>query len=260
MVGGGFQHEWCSSGFNENTHVKWVKDNSANVSIHIDWAILEGIGDKSKKKYAWLAESSAIIDKLIEKVKSNINVVNEEYELIFTHDKRLLGLSPKMRFVIPNARPWIKDKGVFKKNKMVSMIASSKNMCNGHRYRLSWLMKLRGTNVDIFGSGHNYIPTKDLGLRNYYFSFAMENDNYPSIFCEKITDCFVTGTIPIYWGTPDIGEFFNSDGIITLTDDFDLNTLNTDLYHSKLEAILENYEKAIELPTAEDYIYLTYLK
>ena len=255
MVGGGFQHDICSSAHNKNQHIEWVKDNSANISIHIDWSILEGFGDKTKKKYAWLAESSAIIEKLIEQVKINIDKINEEYELIFTHDKRLLNLSPKMRFVIPNAKPWVQEKQVFKKNKMVSMIASYKNMCDGHRYRISWIDKLRGK-VDIFGSGHNYIPIKDLGLRNYHFSIAMENDNYPSIFCEKITDCFATGTIPIYWGTPDIGDFFNTEGIIILNEEFDVSMLTTDLYQSKFDAILDNYERSFNLPTAEDYIYL----
>lgn len=185
MIGGGFQHEWCSSGFNSNKHVEWVKDGSANVSIHIDWSILEGLGDKSKKKYAWLAESSAIIHQLIEQFKKNIDVMNEEYELIFTHDKRLLDLSPKMRYTIPNSCPWVKDVGIHQKSKLVSMIGSNKNMCPGHRYRLDWIRKLNGS-LPIYGWGHNTITTKDVGFKDFYFSIAMENDNYPSIFTEKI--------------------------------------------------------------------------
>ena len=259
MVGGGFQHVDCSSANNSNKYVQWVKDGSSDVSIHIDWSIMEGFGDKSKKKYAWLAESSAIIAKLIETVKTNIDVINEEYELIFTHDKRLLDLSPKMRFAIPNACPWVKDIGIHNKNKLLSMIGSNKNMCNGHRYRLEWIKKLQDK-IPIFGWGHNQISTKDIGFKDYYYSICMENDNYPSIFTEKITDAFAMGTIPIFWGTPDIGEYFNPNGIITLTDDFDINTLSIDFYYSKMEYIRENHQIALELPTAEDYIYLNYLK
>lgn len=259
MVGGGFQHEWCSSGFNSNKYVNWFKDNSANVSIHIDWSILEGWGDKSKKKYAWLAESSAIIAPLIEKFKENIDIMNEEYELIFTHDKRLLNLSPKMRFAIPNACPWVKDRSIHTKSKLISMIASSKNMCPGHRYRLGWISKLNGK-LPIYGWGHNHLPVKDFALIDYYFSIGMENDNYPSIFTEKITDCFATGTIPIFWGSPDISDFFNENGIIRLTEDFEINQLTPELYFSKMDFIKENFERSMELPTAEDYIYLNYLK
>jgi len=68
------------------------------------------------------------------------------------------------------------------------------------------------------------------------------------------------GTIPIFWGTPDIGNYFNENGIIKLTDDFNISDLSVDLYHSKMDAILENYELSVNLPTAEDYIYLNYLK
>lgn len=260
MVGGGFQHDICSSAGAVPEHIEWVKDKSSNISIHIDWDIFNvTYEDKNKLKYAWLAESSAIINQLIEKVKINIDFINENYELIFTHDKRLLGLSTKMRFVIPNAVPWVKDRKVFRKIKLVSMIASAKNMCPGHQYRIEWIQKLIGK-VDLYGNGHNPIPHKEIGLKLYNFSIAMENDNYPSIFCEKITDCFAMGTIPIYWGSPDIGEFFNENGIIRLTDDFNVNDLSVDLYQSKLEYVKENFERAISLPTSEDYIYLNYIK
>jgi hypothetical protein len=260
MVGGGFQHDVCSSAGAIPKYVDWVKDKSSNISIHIDWDIFNiSPEDKGKVKYAWLAESSAIIRVLIDKVKDNLDFVNENYELIFTHDKRLLSLSDKMRFVLPNAVPWVQDRKVFRKIKLVSMIASAKNMTPGHVYRLQWLQKLH-EKIDVYGNGHNPIPHKEMGLKLYNFSFAMENDNYPSIFCEKITDCFAMGTIPIFWGTPDIGEYFNENGIIMLTDDFDINSLSVDLYQSKLEYVKENYERSIELPTAEDYIYLNYLK
>ena len=33
-------------------------------------------------------------------------------------------------------------------------------------------------------------------------------------FTEKLIDAFLTGTIPLYWGCPTIGEFFDMDGIL----------------------------------------------
>jgi hypothetical protein len=92
------------------------------------------------------------------------------------------------------------------------------------------------------------------------FSIAMENASYPGGFCEKITDCFATGTIPIYWGAIDIDNYFNEDGIIKLTEDFDISSLSSELYKSKQTAIVDNFNRALTLPSAEDYIYLTYLK
>ena len=261
MVGGGFQHEVCSSAGSIPKYVEWVKDRSSNISIHIDDDIFSVLPeDKFKTKYAWIAESSAINEKVIEKVKSNIDELNNTYELIFTHDKRLLNLSPKMRFVIANCVPWVKDYGIHTKTKMTSMISSNKNMLPGHLYRLSWIRRLSGSGIHLYGSGFNRIENKEQGIKDYRFSIAMENDNYPSIFTEKITDCFALGTVPVFWGTPDIGEYFNENGIILLTEDFDYKSLTTDLYESKMEYIKENYERALELPISEDYIYLNFNK
>jgi hypothetical protein len=70
----------------------------------------------------------------------------------------------------------------------------------------------------------------------------------------------MSGTIPIYYGMGNIHEFFNPDGIIILNDDFDINELSFDLYKIKFEAIIDNFERAKGLLTAEDYIYLNYIK
>ena len=257
MIGGGFQHDICSSANNQNQYVEWVKDNSSNISIHIDRGIFYDMYS-DKRKFGWIAESSAIIPDIINNVKNQINKLNDCYELIFTHDKRLLGLSDKMRLVIPNACPWIQDRKIYNKTKLISMIASHKQMCEGHKYRVSWIDKLQGQ-LNMFGYGSNPINKKEQGLNDYYFSVAIENDNYSNIFCEKLTDCFATGTIPIYWGSPDVGEIFNEDGIIRLTDNFKISDLSIDLYESKLDIIKENFEKSISIPTAEDYIYSNYL-
>ena len=259
MVGGGFQHAYCSSGWSVPKRIEWVKGNhTADISIHIDNAIKQPT-NKMKRNYAWICESSSIIPHIIQWVKNNMSYMENNFELIFTHDVRLLSLSPKMKLILPNAVPWVKDYGVHKKSKLVSMIASLKKYCSGHLYRHTIIEKY-GHLVDCYGTGHNRIENKEDGLNDYYFSIAMENDNYPNIFCEKITDCFATGTIPIFWGTPTIGEFFNDDGIIMLTDDFKIEDLSVELYHSKMDAILDNYERAINLSTAEDYIYEKYIK
>ena len=74
------------------------------------------------------------------------------------------------------------------------------------------------------------------------------------MFTEKITDCFMTGTIPIYYGIENIGDYFNPDGIILLTDNFEIKDLSFDLYNSKLESVEENLRLSMDLPLAEDYI------
>ena len=259
MVGGGFQHDICSSSGNVPRYVEWIKGNhNANISIHIDNAIMQPT-NKTKKNYAWILESSDIIPNIIQWVHNNIFYLENNFELIFTHDKRLLPLSDKFRLIITNAVPWVIDRKIHKKTKLVSMIASTKLYCEGHRYRQIIVEKYKDS-LDCFGTGRNRIATKEEGLNDYYFSFAIHNANYPNFFTEIITDCFATGTIPIYWGTSAINEFYNENGIIVLTDNFKLEDMTTDLYYSKKEAVEENFERVNNLPTAEDYIYENYMK
>ena len=48
------------------------------------------------------------------------------------------------------------------------------------------------------------------------FSVTIENDKYETYYTEKLTDCFATGTIPIYWGCLNISQYFNPKGIVIL--------------------------------------------
>lgn len=257
MVGGGFQHINCSSDGHLPKEVIWKKDGSAPLSIHIDSGILMKV-NPSKKNYAWLSESKTINNHLYVWCANNIEYIEDTFEYLFTHDTELVKLSDKFKLVICSAKHWIKDVGLHNKSKMVSMIASNKVMCDDHIYRQEIIKKYK-EQVDLFGRGFNPISNKELGLNQYRFSIAMENGVYPLMYSEKITDCFATGTIPIYYGTSMIYDVFNKEGIIML-DEFNINELSVDLYESKKDAIQENYEISIDMSVAEDYIYLNYIK
>jgi hypothetical protein len=139
------------------------------------------------------------------------------------------------------------------------MIASYKVSCPEHELRKYVIDKFRNQ-IDLYGRGYLDIADKSIGLNDYYFSICMENLTYSNGYSEKITDCFATGTIPIYYGSPDIGEVFNEDGIIWLTEEFKIEDLSAELYWSKIDAIRDNFERAINFPVAEDWIYETYIK
>ena len=72
-------------------------------------------------------------------------------------------------------------------------------------------------------------------------------------------DCFITGTIPIYWGCPSIGDFFDLNGILTFNNIEELSTIidkvDTDLYNKLEKHIKNNYEisKNFVLPDIEIY-------
>ena len=86
----------------------------------------------------------------------------------------------------------------------------------------------------------------------------MENNIEPDYFTEKLIDCFLTGTIPIYLGTKQVENYFDSNGIIFFDGDEDLpnilNELTSDLYDSKIESIKKNFELAKEYMFPEKII------
>ena len=154
---------------------------------------------------------------------------------------------------------WIKEFKEHDKTKLCSMIVSNKTFTDNQRKRLDFANSNKN-NLDLYGIEFNRILNKEEGLNDYYFSIVMENGTYPLMYSEKITDCFASGTIPIYYGTSMIGDVFNINGIIILDESFNINDLTPDLYYSKMDAIKENYHIATSMPVAEDYIYENFIK
>ena len=237
----------------ESEYIEWVTDGG-DATFYIDNTINDGISDKrTGPKYLWLLESKYIKKGLVESIIDNQQLVEDTYETIFTHDQRLLALGEKYKWVHAQGF-WIKEPKIYEKSKMISMISSNKRMCEGHIKRLEWVERI-GDQVDLYGRGFNEISDKEEGLCDYMFSVAIENGQYETYFTEKILDCFATGTIPVYLGAPDIASHFNKEGIIDLTEEFEVSE---DIYYSKMDAIQDNLERAKKMEVLEDFIWQNY--
>lgn len=91
---------------------------------------------------------------------------------------------------------------------------------------------------------------KELWNRNAMFHVAVENSKHNNYFTDKIIDCFCTKTVPIYWGAPYIGDFYDDRGIIHFEDENELvdiiNKLTPQDYYDMKPFIDYNYERALE--------------
>jgi hypothetical protein len=238
-----------------------IKYNTTNVDA-IFWRdedMFRADGD-ANKNYGWLTESKAITPMTYDKFESCIPSILDNFKYVFTHDYSLIDRHERIKWIPANGT-WIRHPKVYNhKVNLVSMITSGKAYCDGHRKRITLANELRGK-VDLYGRGFSEIVFKEDGLSTYMFSFAHENASYPGYFTEKILDCFATGTIPIYWGDPEINKKFNSDGIIVLDSSFKLESLTPDLYYSKIEAVKENCQIVKDnYIMVEDYIYKNYFE
>ena len=257
--------EWVHEGF--NNHMKTFNNlESTDETFYTEQLIQLGLNDKtSAKKYGWLIEPRWY-NPMAAEIKRNPEVYIESYDAIFTHDKELLDIDPKFKFVWGQGSI-IEEVGLFEKSKLVSCVCSGLTMSEGHQLRLEIAQQLAESGqVDMYGKAFNYIPRKIDGLKDYMFSFAMENSCYESYFTEKLHDCLLTGTMPVYLGAPDIGDFYNIDGIIVMGRDdegsvvFNSEVLTEEYYYDHLDAVKDNYNRVLETQTSEDFIYVNYFQ
>jgi hypothetical protein len=90
-------------------------------------------------------------------------------------------------------------------------------------------------------------------FNTFQFSIVIENSKEDNYFSEKLMDCILTKTIPIYYGCPNISEYFDTTGWI-LIDDSDivkfmhatLPQLNDTYYARHASTIKDNYERALK--------------
>jgi hypothetical protein len=142
------------------------------------------------------------------------------------------------------------------------MLMSSKRMTHSHLFRfkaadtLQNLSAPNGMEFDFYRSPPR-LPVKDVILENAMFHVAMENQCIPNMFTEKLLDCFITKTVPVYYGCTNLDKFFNPNGVLQFYDAAQLtsiyNSLSPALYESMLPTIEENYRRAQEYTTKTVY-------
>jgi hypothetical protein len=137
---------------------------------------------------------------------------------------------------------------VGRKEKDVSCISSKKSFLPGHKKRLEFVekLKMQDLGIDFYGHGTNPINSKWDGLYPYKFSLAIENSSLPDYWTEKISDCFMAYTIPIYYGCTNIHDYFPEGSILHIDiNDVDgavkkiKDTISGDHYEKNLNALME---------------------
>ena len=62
------------------------------------------------------------------------------------------------------------------------------------------------------------VPNKLAFQKEHKFAIAFENCTYPGYLTEKFIDAVEANVVPIYWGDPDIAEYFNPKAFINCHD------------------------------------------
>lgn len=193
------------------------------------------------------------------------------YTHLLTYQQELLDSNPKARlFHFPNT--WVKGYAPKKKEFSVSTVVGGKNFpqLEGHALRHELWRNRDKINVPkrFYLSGnaehfHNFVRFDEADYTNELvlgaskeplfdsmFHICIENTSTNNFFTEKIIDCFQTKTVPIYYGCPNIGEYFNVKGIMKVKNVADIintcNILSKGYYYHLLPILEENYQLSLK--------------
>ncbi len=195
----------------------------------------------------------------------------QQFSCVLTWGQKLLDTADNAAF-FPFGISWLDEEYVKTvdsrpKKFEVSYLCGGKKTIEGHhlRHRLyerefeitipkKWYYTLPDYN---FNGGHHTIKQyegqppgseKKIIWNESMFSICVENSWNESYQTEKIIDAFLTKTVPIYWGCPNLEEFYDPNGFIICKDENEIikvcNSLTPEDYYKRKEAIDKNYETA----------------
>jgi len=152
----------------------------------------------------------------------------------------------------------------------ISFLSGAKKLVEGHKFRQKiykledqikipkkWYYVLDDFNWDNYnkgGIGRSINGTsatfnnihKRVCYNESMFHIAVENVKHNNWYTEKIGDAFASKTVPIYWGCPNIDNYFDERGIIRFETENELveivNSLTPERYKLMKPYIETNYQ------------------
>ena len=265
-------------GYNINAEYPFLKyiQSEHPIDFYID---THNYTNNSNKKIFIQVEPFAIADNR-DYLKQNA----DKYDYILCHDASFLvnGISycPAATWIDPTYYTTVDSS---KKQFRISHMSGFKDWTTGHKIRKGIYMeqlRLSKFPLECFRSwvapqlpninNNPFIPetvahtTNHCGLSRtakvilfteFQFSVVVENTKESNYFSEKLVDCLLMKTIPIYWGCPNISAWFDTTGWVCIqANTIDellielqkkLGTLHEGYYASYKYVVDENYRRAI---------------
>jgi hypothetical protein len=145
------------------------------------------------------------------------------------------------------------------KTGVISIIGSDKTALEIHRQRYAFLNRLIGhfkDKIDVYGSingAGSYCDDKYVALAPYRYSLAIEADHFPDYWTEKIADCYLCETMPLYFGCPNIGDYFPPESFVSI-DLFDYRAsirsieaaIEGNAYEKGRQQVLESKQRVLD--------------
>ena len=192
----------------------------------------------------------------------------KHYDFILTFNEEILRQCPNaVKYIYGTT--WISSNDfgivdVTKKRFRMTSVTGDKLMTTGHRFRHRVYYtqeRIQSIPTVFYRSMRSSLPTignnpyLPAGLsskidlfREEQYSLVIENSRQRNYFTEKLCDCLITKTIPVYYGCPNIADYFDTTGWIILEKDSvddlvsKLEHLTPDHYANCLSIVERNFE------------------
>jgi hypothetical protein len=225
------------------------------IELFVDFYGVNNSTDKDTVKILFILEPPEIVPQFTQMA---INM-QDRFDFILTHNEDILK-NCKNAVLFEFGSTWIKQPYAFsEKTFEVSTLVGGKLMAPGHHLRQKlWYKQNRIlTPTKFFYSGNmhsgleNYNNNPVLGdkkepMFDSQFHIVIENVKRNNWFTEKLIDAFYTKTVPIYYGCPNIGNYFDPKGMFIVDSVNEIvdvcNNLNENTYKEMKEPIEKNFE------------------
>jgi len=180
-----------------------------------------------------------------------------QYHVILTYNQDVLN-SCENAELFEFGSSWINDLELTKNKKFeVSFLVGGKRGLDGYDLRHRVWAQQDDVKIpkNFFNSSHMPYGTNTNckilhGSKEPLFTsqyhICIENCKERNWFTEKLVDCLYTKTIPIYWGCPNIEDWFDTGSILIVNDYSELlscvNNLSEDFYDNHINSINKNFE------------------
>ena len=149
--------------------------------------------------------------------------INPAYSArMFTTDPNLRGAAycqsqPALVWHVNQCYDFLRTCPPPEKSRCLGWVTSNTQNLQGHRRRLRFLAAIQGKLAfDLWGRGFTPLADKWDGVAPYAYSFAIENYRNPFYWSEKLADCYLAWSMPIYYGCTRITDYFPAESMIQI--------------------------------------------
>lgn len=238
--------------------------NAGISPTHFEWELADPqtarfVTDPNLKHARGHGQVALLLESFFLHPEDYLTAMEKPFDYVLTHNSYFAQHKDWLWYPSGGSFVDFKNWGIHEKTKDVSILLSPKNQIWGHK-RFHEIVQRFGDRIDVFGLDR-YVDKME-AIAPYRFTIVVEGESTRDYFAEKLIDCFALGTVPIYWGCPNIGDFFDIKGTLLPRNLEEVGMCiewATDYTYNMREAYIRaNLETAKQYRIPEDWIYEHY--